>query len=94
MALLQSATDMTARQIEGDFETVADVLRAAAVANAEVEAYVEPETESSARRHLTFAEWDRAADGVAGLFARSCASCSRAPSTTWSAMQPPPVWEP
>jgi acyl-CoA synthetase (AMP-forming)/AMP-acid ligase II len=70
MALLQSATDMTARQIEGDFETVADVLRAAAVANAEVEAYVEPETESSARRHLTFAEWDRAADGVAGLFAR------------------------
>jgi acyl-CoA synthetase (AMP-forming)/AMP-acid ligase II len=61
---------MTARQIEGDFETVVDVLRAAAVVNADVEAYVEPETESSARRHLTFAEWDRTADGVAALFAR------------------------
>ncbi len=61
---------MTARQIEGDFETVVDVLGAAAVANAGVEAYVEPETESSPRRHLTFDEWDRAADGVAGLLAR------------------------
>jgi acyl-CoA synthetase (AMP-forming)/AMP-acid ligase II len=36
--------DMTVRQIEGEFETVVDVLRAAAVVNADVEAYVEPAT--------------------------------------------------
>ncbi len=60
---------MTVRQIEGEFRTVVEVLRAAATANADVEAYVEPATESSPRRHLTFAQWDRAADGVAGLFA-------------------------
>jgi acyl-CoA synthetase (AMP-forming)/AMP-acid ligase II len=60
---------MGARQIEGEFATVVDVLRAAAVVNADVEAYVEPETASSRRRHLTFAQWDRAADGVAGLLA-------------------------
>ena len=40
-------TDMTARQIEGEFETVVDVLRAGAVVNADVEAYVEPATETS-----------------------------------------------
>jgi acyl-CoA synthetase (AMP-forming)/AMP-acid ligase II len=60
---------MTARQIEGEFETVVDVLRAGAVVNADVEAYVEPATETSPRRSVTFAEWDRAADGVARLFA-------------------------
>ena len=36
--------DMTVRQIEGEFETVVEVLRAAAAANADVEAYVEPAT--------------------------------------------------
>jgi acyl-CoA synthetase (AMP-forming)/AMP-acid ligase II len=60
---------MTARQIEGEFETVVELLRAAAVVNADVEAYVEPPTESSPRCSITFAGWDRAADGVAGLFA-------------------------
>jgi acyl-CoA synthetase (AMP-forming)/AMP-acid ligase II len=60
---------MTARQIEGKFETVVELLRAAARVNPDVEAYVEPATESSPRRSITFAEWDRAADGVAGLFA-------------------------
>jgi acyl-CoA synthetase (AMP-forming)/AMP-acid ligase II len=58
---------MTVRQIEGDFQTVVEVLRAAAVTNADIEAYVEPGTEDSPRRALTFAAWDRAADGVAGL---------------------------
>ena len=33
---------MTVRQIEGEFATVVDVLRAAAEVNADVEAYVEP----------------------------------------------------
>ncbi len=60
---------MTVRQIEGEFATVVDVLRAAASANADVEAYVEPATEASPRRSVTFAQWDRAADGAAGLFA-------------------------
>ena len=60
---------MTARQIEGEFETVVEVLRAAALANADVEAYVEPAVGMSPRRALTFSQWDRAADGVAGLFA-------------------------
>jgi acyl-CoA synthetase (AMP-forming)/AMP-acid ligase II len=59
---------MTVRQIVGEFETVVDVLRAAARDNADVEAYVEPLTADSPRRAVTFAEWDRAADGVAGLF--------------------------
>jgi acyl-CoA synthetase (AMP-forming)/AMP-acid ligase II len=61
--------DMTVRQIEGKLQTVVDVLRAAAVANADIEAYVEPATATSPRAALTFAEWDRAADGVAGLLA-------------------------
>ena len=60
---------MTVRQIEGEFETVTEVLRAAAAVNGDVEAYVEPATDRSPRRSLTFAQWDRAADGVAGLFA-------------------------
>jgi acyl-CoA synthetase (AMP-forming)/AMP-acid ligase II len=61
---------MTVRQIEGDFATVVEVLRAAAVVNGEVEAYVEPATATTARHSLTFAAWDRAADGAAGLLAR------------------------
>jgi acyl-CoA synthetase (AMP-forming)/AMP-acid ligase II len=60
---------MTVRQIEGEFETVVEVLRAAASVNADVEAYVEPAVGMSPRRALTFSQWDRAADGVAGLFA-------------------------
>ena len=47
--------------------TVVSVLREAAQVNGAVEAYVEPAgTEGRARRALTFHEWDRAADGVAG----------------------------
>jgi acyl-CoA synthetase (AMP-forming)/AMP-acid ligase II len=61
---------MTARQIQGEHATVVDVLRAAAKVNADVEAYVEPATEDRPRRALTFAQWDRAADGVAGFLAR------------------------
>jgi len=60
---------MTVREIEGEFATVVDVLRAAAVVNADVEAYVEPATGTGPRRSLTFAEWDRAADAVAVAFA-------------------------
>ena len=60
---------MTARQIEGEHATLVDVLRAAARTNADVEAYVEPATAGHARQALTFAGWDRAADGVAGLLA-------------------------
>jgi acyl-CoA synthetase (AMP-forming)/AMP-acid ligase II len=60
---------MTVRQIVGEFGTVTEVLRAAATRNADVEAYVEPATAGTARRAMTFAEWDRAADGVAGLLA-------------------------
>lgn len=60
---------MTARQITGEFETVVDVLRAAATLNGDVEAYVEPATDRSPRRSLTFADWDRAADGIAGRLA-------------------------
>ncbi len=69
VALLQSAPAMTVRQIRGEFETVVEVLRAAALVNADVEAYVEPATATTERRSVTFAAWDRAADGVAGLFA-------------------------
>jgi acyl-CoA synthetase (AMP-forming)/AMP-acid ligase II len=46
-------------------ETVVSVLREAARVNGDVEAYVEPDGEGG-RRALTFAQWDRAADGVAG----------------------------
>ena len=60
---------MTVRQIDGEFQTVVEVLRAAACTNPDVEAYVEPATVATPRRSLTFAQWDRAADGVAGLFA-------------------------
>ena len=44
------------------------VLREAARVNGRVEAYVEPAGRTE-RRCLTFAEWDRAADGVAGYLA-------------------------
>ena len=50
-------------------DTVVSVLREAAVVNADEEAYVEP-AGASPRRSLTFAQWDRAADGVAGHLAR------------------------
>jgi acyl-CoA synthetase (AMP-forming)/AMP-acid ligase II len=44
------------------------VLREAAVVNGDVEAYVEP-AGARPRRSLTFAQWDGAADGVAGYLA-------------------------
>jgi len=50
-------------------ETVVSVLREAAQVNGDTEAYVEP-VGPHGRQSLTFAEWDRAADGVAGLLAR------------------------
>jgi acyl-CoA synthetase (AMP-forming)/AMP-acid ligase II len=46
--------------------TVVSVLREAALVNAEVEAVVEPAHNGAPRRSITFAQWDRAADGVAG----------------------------
>lgn len=46
--------------------TVVDVLRDAAWRHGDVEAYVEPRAGGSPRRRLTFGEWDRAADGLAG----------------------------
>ncbi len=57
---------MTVRQISRAKRTVIDVLRAAAEDHADVEAYVEPATGGAPRRRLTFAEWDRAAEGLAG----------------------------
>jgi len=51
------------------YETVVSVLREAARVNGDVEAYVEPDGDGG-RRSLTFAEWDRAADGVAGHLSR------------------------
>ena len=50
-------------------ETVVSVLREAARVNGDVEAYVEPDGRGG-RASLTFAAWDRAADGVAGHLAR------------------------
>ncbi len=49
--------------------TVVSVLRAAAQVNGDVEAYVEPAGPGGPRRSLTFAQWDREADGVAGRLA-------------------------
>ena len=49
--------------------TVVSVLREAARVNGDVEAHVEPAGQSE-RRSLTFAQWDRAADGVAGYLDR------------------------
>ncbi len=50
-------------------ETVVSVLREAARVNGHLEAYVEHDGRGG-RRVLTFADWDRAADGVAGHLAR------------------------
>jgi acyl-CoA synthetase (AMP-forming)/AMP-acid ligase II len=50
-------------------DTVVSVLREAARVNGDVEAYVEPDGQGG-RRSMTFAEWDRAADGVAGHLSR------------------------
>ena len=50
-------------------DTVVSVLREAARVNGDVEAYVEPDG-GGGRRSLTFAEWDRAADGMAGHLSR------------------------
>src|SRR6516165_3117844 len=50
-------------------DTVVSVLREAARVNADLEAYVEPAGERE-RRALTFAQWDRAAEGVAGYLER------------------------
>jgi acyl-CoA synthetase (AMP-forming)/AMP-acid ligase II len=48
-------------------QTVVSVLREAAQVNGVLEAYVEPRVrDGGVRRSMTFAEWDRAADGVAG----------------------------
>jgi acyl-CoA synthetase (AMP-forming)/AMP-acid ligase II len=67
---------MTVRQIRGDHATVTEVLRAAAEVNPELEAFVEIADQSSGglvdagkdgRRRLTMAQWDAAADAVAGL---------------------------
>ena len=76
---------MTARPVEGEFRTLPEVLRAAARVNPDVEAYVEPAVPAAPgpdgdrsgdrsgagtpRRSITFAAWDAAADGVAGLLA-------------------------
>ncbi len=60
-----------AQRISSDrHRTVVTVLREAATRNGDLEAYVEPALDGTARRSLTFAAWDRAADGVAGLLAR------------------------
>ncbi len=61
---------MTVRQIEGEPATLVDVLAAAARTRPDVEAFVEPATAERPRRALTYAAWERAATGVAGLFAR------------------------
>ena len=69
---------MTVRQIRGEHVSITDVLRAAADANAEVEAYVEMDGAGSSglvppgtdgRRRLTFAAWETASGAVAGMFA-------------------------
>ncbi len=67
---------MTVRQIRGEHVSITDVLRAAADANAEVEAYVEMAGPGSSglvppgtdgRLRLTFAGWDTASAAVAGM---------------------------
>lgn len=54
---------MTVRQINGRFRTVVDVMDAVVQAHPEREAFVDGD------RRLTFAAWDRAADGVAAQLA-------------------------
>jgi acyl-CoA synthetase (AMP-forming)/AMP-acid ligase II len=54
----------------GQHRTVVSVLREAAQRNGDLEAYVEPDRPGiGPRRSLTFGQWDRAADGVAGVLA-------------------------
>ena len=78
---------MTARQISsGRRRTVVEVLRDAAQLHGDVEAYVEPATGDVARRQMTFGQWDRAADGVAGRLAeagvtRGSVVCVHVPSS-------------
>ena len=67
--LVPSPPAMAVRIPADQHETVVSVLREAARVNGAVEAYVEPDGEGG-RRSLTFAAWDRAADGVAGHLAR------------------------
>jgi acyl-CoA synthetase (AMP-forming)/AMP-acid ligase II len=51
-------------------QTVVSVLRQAAQRNGDLEAYVEPDQPGiGPRRFLTFGQWDRDADGVAGVLA-------------------------
>src|SRR6185437_15714980 len=66
--LVPSPPAMAARIPVDQHPTVVSALRAAARLNADLEAYVEP-GEGGGRRAITFAEWDRAADGVAGYLA-------------------------
>ena len=54
---------MAVREVTGDHETVTAVLRAAAEQNGDAEAFVD------GGERLTFAQWDRRADGVAHLLA-------------------------
>jgi acyl-CoA synthetase (AMP-forming)/AMP-acid ligase II len=60
---------MTERIPSDRHTTVVSLLGEAARVNADVEAYVEPAAPGG-RRALTFAQWDRAAAGVAGYLAR------------------------
>lgn len=60
---------MAARIPVDRHRTVVSAMREAARRNADVEAYVEPDV-GGGRRAITFSEWDRAADGVAGYLAR------------------------
>jgi acyl-CoA synthetase (AMP-forming)/AMP-acid ligase II len=61
---------MTVRQVRGSPRTTVDVLLRAAELHVDQEAYVEPAVAGRPRRRLTFGEWGRAADGVAGALAR------------------------
>jgi acyl-CoA synthetase (AMP-forming)/AMP-acid ligase II len=67
--LLPSPAAMPERVPSDRHTTVVSLLREAARVNGDVEAYVEAAA-GGRRRSLTFAEWDRAADGVAGGLAR------------------------
>ncbi len=60
---------MTGRQKTGGPRTLPDVLRDAAHGAPDVEAFVEPAFDGRPRRAVSFAEWDRMSDGVAGLLA-------------------------
>ncbi|HUC04325.1 MAG TPA: long-chain fatty acid--CoA ligase, partial [Acidimicrobiales bacterium] len=53
--------------LASDHQTVVAVLRTAAHRQGDREAYVEPGRDGRPRRAMTFAQWDRRADGVAGV---------------------------